>query len=479
MVNPLAVEISDTDGNVTDNIEATVATGGGAAAWGAAGGNADVALGATPLSALAGLGDATPSQPAYTGWTSYQYAHNQLVSARVYTSIPSTGGGGAGGEGAPGHELRRDPIRLHRQRFARMDRDARRHDHLGRAGRQRQRAHTWVGTNDSGVTDTNPQGSGGANNLVEVSSSVYDADGDVLSTTKYVDRNAADNRTTAYGYDWRGEQTYVVDPSDAAGVTYTMTTYNNLGEATNTRQYSYLGGDLAGNLAAATAEPPAPLNSANILLSQGTSAYDTLGQVYQTASYIVSDGEPGQIAVTAQTTQAWYDADGNEVALEDPQQNVTTWAYNGLDQVTQSSQGGYSDSNSYDAAGELTKTIDRDGRATTYQYDGVGREVGENWYATADTSGSPTETISYAYNSAGLLQSATDDNLVNSTVSTDSYTYDLAGDVLTDTQAVPGLTPTVTLSDQYTHGNRTQLAATIGGTATSSTTTSTRASSGR
>jgi len=39
------------------------------------------------------------------------------------------------------------------------------------------------------------------------------------------------------------EQTYVVNPADAAGVTYTMTTYDNLGEAKTTQQYLYEGSE--------------------------------------------------------------------------------------------------------------------------------------------------------------------------------------------------------------------------------------------
>jgi len=108
------------------------------------------------------------------------------------------------------------------------------------------------------------------------------------------------------------------------------------------------------------------------------------------------------------------------------------------------------------AVDRATEAIDRDGRATTYQYDGIGRETGENWY---DASSNLTESISNAYNSAGELQSATDEN---STTSTDSYSYDAAGEVTSETQTIPGLAPTVTLSDQYTAGNRSQLAAMIG-----------------
>jgi RHS repeat-associated protein len=67
------------------------------------------------------------------------------------------------------------------------------------------------------------------------------------------------------------------------------------------------------------------------------------------------------------------------------------------------------------------------------------------------------------YNSAGLLQSATDYNVTQNTTATDSYVYDAAGEVTSDSQSIPGLTPVVTLSEQYAAGNRTRLAASIGG----------------
>ena len=105
---------------------------------------------------------------------------------------------------------------------------------------------TWEGTNDIDATATDPTGGttgqAAGNNMVEVTSYVYDADGDVTSMTEYPDSNSADNRTTTYGYDWHELQTYVVNPPDAQGdVSYTMTTYDNLGEATETQTDLYQG----------------------------------------------------------------------------------------------------------------------------------------------------------------------------------------------------------------------------------------------
>jgi RHS repeat-associated protein len=301
--------------------------------------------------------------------------------------------------------------------------------------------------------------------------------------------------------------------------------------------------------------------SGDQLLSQSTTTYDSLGEVSQTATYLVNSSTSPSTVGSAQTTSYSYDAAGNQVALVDPVGNVTTWAYDGLGEATQSSQGqilaaasspvafnnltltpsqsrsfevyvhfatapgsnwqsaysasdgsgtltitaangtapqlgggwydlgsvtlgssdassslqvayssgspdqialvGYSDQEQYNGAGQLTEKVDRDGRATTYTYDGLGRETQENWFSSTNTSGTPAETLSFAYDSAGRLHSATD--ATTSTTASNTYAYDAAGRVTSDTQQIPGLTPAVVLSDTYTAGNRTQLAASIGG----------------
>src|SRR5438128_7811842 len=64
----------------------------------------------------------------------------------------------------------------------------------------------WVGTNDTGATDSNPAGSGSPNNMVKVEAYDYDnntagGDGNRTKLTRYQD--AATTRVTAYGYDFR------------------------------------------------------------------------------------------------------------------------------------------------------------------------------------------------------------------------------------------------------------------------------------
>ena len=159
--------------------------------------------------------------------------------------------------------------------------------------------------------------------MVEVSSSTYDPDGDVTATTEYVDSNPADGRTSLYGYDWQDRQVFAVNPPGAQGnVTYTTTTYDNLGEPTETQTFL-------------EASPGTVAPATDQLLAQSTTACDTLGQVYESSTYVVSGGS----VASTQTTDTWYDADGNTVALEDPDANVTTWAYDALGDQTQSTVG--------------------------------------------------------------------------------------------------------------------------------------------
>ena len=173
-------------------------------------------------------------------------------------------------------------------------------------------------------------------------------------------------------------------------------------------------------------------------------AYDMLGD--QTA---VTDAN-------GSTTSYTYDGAGNMLSLTDPDGNTTTWVYQNNQPVQETTPLGTSTS-TYDQLGDLVSQTDADGRVTTYSYNSLGQQTAENWL---DAEGNPIYTFSYGYDTLGDLVTASDP--------TASYAYDdnSLGEAASITQSIAGLTPSVTLTQQFdAAGDRTQLAATIGGTA--------------
>ncbi len=160
----------------------------------------------------------------------------------------------------------------------------------------------------------------------------------------------------------------------------------------------------------------------------------------------------------SQTTTYAYDGAGNMLTLEEADGNTTTWGYDNLDRaILETNQLGKSEHSTYNANGDLTSTTDRDGRVTTYSYDSLGRQTLENWL---DGQGQIISATSFVYDDDGRLLSASDP------AAEDTFTYDGLGQTLSDTQSVSGSAAPVALNAQYdAAGNRTQLAASIGGRA--------------
>jgi YD repeat-containing protein len=329
------------------------------------GSDALAALSALAESTIAGATDGwsssavgvAPPQTSFTAWTTDQYSHMQLVSTRVYYNIPASGAGTAAANyNQTGYGYTSTGL----PQWTESPSGTITFNVLDYRGLT---LSTWVGTDagqlpefaPSGVPNlTAPFSSG---NMLDVTDYQYDADSDVTSATQHVDSNPSDDRTTSYGYDWRDRQLWTMT-NDGTYQTYTYLTYDNLGDVIETQQYNDVDKD---GLAAVDATPHAD----DALIAQSTTAYDSLGQVYQSATYLVAGGTAG----AAQTTQYWYDADGNQVALTDPDNNQTTWQYDGLGQQTVETNALAASAHyCYDSAGELVQTTDRDGRAITYAY---------------------------------------------------------------------------------------------------------------
>jgi len=180
--------------------------------------------------------------------------------------------------------------------------------------------------------------------------------------------------------------------------------------------------------------------------------YDNLGRL------------TSQVDALGGTTAYTYDLAGNRLSLTDPVGNTTSWAYDDLDrQVQETNELGDVRYFHYDAAGRLVRGVDRLGRVREFHFDNLSRNTAEIWYNTetdADADQNRQNTLSFTYDLAGQRLTASD------AAASYGYAYDDLGRVTSIDQQIAGLTPVVTFAQQFDAlGRRTQLAATIGGTA--------------
>jgi hypothetical protein len=145
LVNPVSVTIADKSGRVTDQI---TTTGSGA---------------------LYPTNTFSFTQSDYQTWKTTQYNDSgQTVSTRVYFNIPSSGVGTSGTNYAETDYA-----------YDALERQKRLATPGGTITRTvwttpQQVASVWMGTNDTGATDSNPAGSGSPNNMVMISQNFYD-----------------------------------------------------------------------------------------------------------------------------------------------------------------------------------------------------------------------------------------------------------------------------------------------------------------
>ncbi len=225
-------------------------------------------------------------QSSYTSWTVMQYGSDNMLAARlVYKLIPASGSGTSDtnyDQTNFGYDVTQRPNRnqtpggtINRTVF----------DVRGNA------QSIWVGTNDTGATDSDPTGGGAAgNNMVMVTANQYDGgsaggDNNLTQLTQYVDSTTT--RVTTFLYDWRNRRTDTQGELDF----YQKGYFDNLDRLTMSERYDT---SLAGNLIART----------NMVL-------DDLSRVYQTIRYGV-DPATGTVG-NALVDNRWYDPAGNPI----------------------------------------------------------------------------------------------------------------------------------------------------------------------
>jgi RHS repeat-associated protein len=104
----------------------------------------------------------------------------------------------------------------------------------------------------------------------------------------------------------------------------------------------------------------------------------------------------------AATTTYTYDQDGNRASETDPDGNTTSYTYNAAGQVLTSSNALGTTTNVYDDAGNLLSTTDTLGRVKTYSYDG-NRVSTATWY---NSDGTVANLLVYCYDKDGNLVQA-------------------------------------------------------------------------
>ncbi len=315
-----------------------------------------------------------------------------------------------------------------------------------------------------------------------------------LSTGHQVAEVDSLGNRTQYAYDEHGFLASVTDPNgnttttdhDARGnVLRSVTCQNQAANKCSTVYFTYLPENTSDPDATSPTPPPNLTNDLLVTVRDGRSANAT------DATYLTTYG---------------YDAVGNRISETDPLGRATTATYSTTSTVafdsgttpaglplTTTSPGGAVQTQYYNHSGDLAKTVDPVGMVTTFSYDGLGRvlsrTVTTNTFpaglttsysydklnrqvtqtsptstdrvtgaphtslattvydydglvtaeSVADTTGGDaTRAISTVYNSQGLPQSTTD-----AAGKTTTFTYDLYGNVATETDADGGVIESV------------------------------------
>jgi RHS repeat-associated protein len=151
------------------------------------------------------------------------------------------------------------------------------------------------------------------------------------------------------------------------------------------------------------------------------------------------------------TTTFTYHTSGMVNAITDARGNTHTHTYDASDRLlTRTYPDGSTESWTYDAVGNKLAHKNRSGQIIRYTYDSRNRETYRAW------DGHVAPAVVTTYDAAGHVLSRTNSN------STNSYTYDLVGRVISETQSPVGAA-SVTFTYSYdADGNRTSLTSTLG-----------------
>ena len=261
-------------------------------------------------------------QASWVAWSQSCFnLQDELIASRTYHTIPAAGNGTSRtnfDETTYAYDLmgRRNRVRSPGGTITRTTFDSRGLP-IG----------TWVGTNDTWATDSDPSGGGASgNNMVVVTANQYDGgsaggDGNLTRLTHFVDADSANDRVTLFEYDFRNRRTTIDGEVDF----YQVTTFDNLDRAVKIQRYD-------------SVAPPT-----GTLILQSETLYDDRGNVYQAKRYAVnpSTGVVGNVLVD----NFWYDAAGNGIKeLPAGSERFTKSSFDGVGRETARYDGYYTGS---------------------------------------------------------------------------------------------------------------------------------------
>ncbi len=262
------------------------------------------------------------------------------------------------------------------------------------------------------------------------------------------------NRTTSFDYDSLGRVTGITFPSSLSE-TYSYDNVGNLISKTDrngqTIDYTYdqLNRMTQKSYGAYTAtysyDNMSRLTEVNDLTGTYQFVYDNLGRLEQTITNY------SFLTDKSFTVSCGYDAASNRISLTDPENDITTYAYDTLNQLTsQTAPGRERFKWAYDAIGRRTKLSRPNAVATSYTYDSLShllsishakrKKILDGAAYTIDAAGNRTSrtplpsgiATDYAYDDLYQLMEATQNS---STV--ESYSYDEVGNRLSSIDVSP------------------------------------------
>ena len=281
-----------------------------------------------------------------------------------------------------------------------------------------------AGGNQTASTTPAPAGQAG----YETTSSTYDGDGNLIQTSAPSTSNAtgAPNQVTHNSYNASGQLASATTGYGTSAASTTSYCYNPNG---NTTSVVMPNGNTSVVAVCETSSPWVVSSSTYPTQAayQTTSSYDSVGELVSSTSPATSAAPSG--ATTAYT----YDPAGNMLTSIDPDKVTTTWSYTPQNLRATASYSGssaHSVTYTYDADGQKTAMTDATG-SSSYTYDpfgeltsatnganqavGYGYEVDGNttsitYPLPASATWATTDTVTYGYNAADVLDKVTDFN---------------------------------------------------------------------